>query len=504
MSSNHNTHAGLLFLRTIFKTCLTGKKFAWSAKGQMNMRKSRKRHEPITSLSITGISADGKAVGRKDGLVVFVQGGAPGDVVDVDIVGKDKKFLIGRPSHFHKKSSDRTEPFCEHFGVCGGCKWQHITYDAQLRHKHQHVATNLQKLSGLDLPEMDPILGSNETSLYRNKLEYTFSNNRWLTQEEIGSGEVVSKNALGFHIPKMFDKILDIHECHLQPAPSNAIRLSMKRFAEDENLSFYDLREQKGLLRNLIIRTSTIGETMVIVQFGEDDRPQIMKVMNFLKEEFPEINALLYIVNEKKNETFYDLPVRNFYGEDFIKERLGDLTFRIGPKSFFQTNPKQAHSLYDKVVEMAGLTGEEIVYDLYTGTGTIANYVASKAAKVIGIESVADAIEDAKKNAGINGILNTEFFAGDMKDLLSNDFIRAHGKPKVVITDPPRAGMHKNVIKTLLKVGPDRIVYVSCNPATQARDLELLSDSYEVKQIQPVDMFPQTHHVENVVLLVLR
>ena len=468
------------------------------------MSRSRKKHSPITELHITGISADGKAVGRKDRLVVFVQGGAPGDIVDVEIIGKEKKFLIGRPIHFHERSADRVDAFCEHFGICGGCKWQHITYKAQLTHKHRHVEDNLKKLSGLELPTMQPILGSEETTHYRNKLEYTFSNNRWLTLEEIQSQEKMNRNALGFHIPKMFDKILDIHECHLQPAPSNAIRLALKRFADENDLSYYDLRQQTGLLRNLIIRTSTLGEIMVIVQFGENDRSKIMAVMNFLKSEFPEINSLLYIINEKKNETFYDLQVKNFFGEDYIREQLGDLIFRIGPKSFFQTNPRQAQQLYDKVVEMAQLTGEEIVYDLYTGTGTIANYVANKAAKVVGIESVEDAVEDARKNAGINGILNTEFYAGDMKDLLSPEFIKLHGKPQVIITDPPRAGMHKNVIKMLLRVSPKRIVYVSCNPATQARDLELLGEKYQVEQIQPVDMFPQTHHVENIVSLILK
>ncbi|MDH5608063.1 MAG: 23S rRNA (uracil(1939)-C(5))-methyltransferase RlmD, partial [Cyclobacteriaceae bacterium] len=430
-------------------------------------------------------------------------GGAPGDVVDVKITGKDKKFLIGTPIHFHTSSPERVTPFCEHFGTCGGCKWQHISYEAQLHHKQEHVAENLRKLSGIDLPEMAPIMGSEKTVHYRNKLEYTFSNKRWMTREEISSERVLSRNALGFHIPRMFDKILDIQECHLQAAPSNAIRLAFKRYAEENELRFFDIREQHGFLRNLIIRTTSIGETMVIVQFAEPDREQIFKVMNFLKEEFPEITSLLYVVNEKKNETFYDLPVKNFHGEDYIREKMGGLTFRIGPKSFYQTNSLQAYELYKRVLEMAGLTGEEIVYDLYTGTGTIANFVAHQAKKVVGIESVEDAVEDARKNSAVNGITNTEFFAGDMKDMLSNDFIRAHGKPRVVITDPPRAGMHHNVIKSLNRILPQRIVYVSCNPATQARDLELLAENYVVEQIQPVDMFPHTHHVENILLLKL-
>ena len=460
-----------------------------------------KKLKNLSNVKITGISADGKAVGRKDRMVVFVKGGAPGDVVDLRIIGKEKKFLIGAPTHFHARSEDRTEPFCAHFGTCGGCKWQHITYEAQLKHKQDHVENNMKKLSGVELPGIEPIIGSSDTTFYRNKLEFTFSNNRWLTREEIDSGREFNRNALGFHIPKMFDKILNIEQCHLQADPSNLIRNSVREYAEEHKFSFYDIREQKGLLRNLIIRTTTLGEIMVILQFGEYDRPKIVKMMNFLREEFPEITSLMYIVNEKKNETYYDLPVTTFHGEDFIQEKMGDLTFRIGPKSFYQTNSKQAVTLYEKALEFADLTGEEIVYDLYTGTGTIANFVAGKSKKVVGIESVEDAVKDARKNSGINGILNTEFYAGDMKDILTNEFIREHGKPKVVITDPPRAGMHKNVIKALNKIEPHRIVYVSCDPATQARDIQDLSENYTVERLQPVDMFPHTHHVENVALL---
>ncbi len=463
-----------------------------------------KKGQVLEKLRIKGISSDGKAVGRKNKLVVFVKGAAPGDEVDVRITGKDKKFLVGKPIHFHVKSEDRVEPFCEHFGTCGGCKWQHISYDAQLKHKHDHVAENLRKLSGMDLPEFSPILGSKATTFYRNKLEYTFSNNRWLTSMEIKSGKALSRNGLGFHIPKMFDKILDIRECHLQHAPSNAIRLSLKGFAEENGLTFYNLKDHVGLLRNIVIRISSIGEVMVIVQFGQQDRNKIYKVMNFLKDEFPEINSLMYVVNEKKNDTYYDLPVKSFFGEEFIREKMGDLTFRIGPKSFYQTNSVQAHELYKKVLEFGSFQGDETVYDLYTGTGTIATFIAKSVRKVVGVESVEDAVEDARKNAGVNGMTNAEFFTGDMKDMLSDDFIREHGKPKVVITDPPRVGMHKKVIKALNKIQPERIVYVSCNPSTQARDMADLSENYSVSKIQPVDMFPHTHHVECVVLLELR
>ncbi len=458
----------------------------------------------IEKLPITGISAEGKSVGRKDGLVVFVRGGAPGDVADVRITGKNKRFLEGVPVHLHERSPDRVAPFCDHFGVCGGCKWQHLNYDAQLRYKEQHVAENLKKLTDVPLPDISPILGSDPTTYYRNKLEFTFSNKRWLTKAEIESEEVLSRNALGFHIPKMFDKVLNIDHCHLQATPSNAIRLKLKAYAEQEELAFYDLKTHEGFLRNLIIRTTSIGEVMVIVQFAGKDHKATFKALSFLESEFPEITSLNYIVNEKKNDTFYDLPVINFSGKAYINEKMGDLTFRIGPKSFYQTNSKQAHELYKIASDFAGLSGKEVVYDLYTGTGTIANFVARQAARVVGIESVPEAVEDAKINSSINHIENTAFFAGDMKDLLTPEFVEEQGIPDVVITDPPRAGMHKNVIKALNNLKAPRIVYVSCNPATQARDIQDLSDNYEVRKLQPVDMFPHTHHVENVALLTLK
>lgn len=457
----------------------------------------------IEKLEITGVSAEGKSVGRYENKVFFIRDGAPGDVVDITVTGKRKKFFEGEIIKFHERSSDRTSPFCEHFGVCGGCKWQHISYEAQLRHKQDHVFQNLKRIGKTDLPELRPIIGSPETRYYRNKLEYTFSSMRWLTREEIASEEAFSRNALGFHIPKRFDKILDINHCWLQADPSNAIRLAVKKYAEDHKLGFFDLKDQQGLLRNLIIRTTSTGELMVIVQFFQDDQ-KIFGLLNFLKSEFPEITSLMYIINPKQNETFYDLPVHSFHGKDHITERMEDLQFRIGPKSFYQTNSIQAHKLYKVVREFAGLTGKETVYDLYTGTGTIANFIARNAGKVIGVESVPDAIKDAQKNSEINGITNTVFVAGDMKDLLDNAFVSRHGKPDVIITDPPRAGMHKNVVAMICNIKPEKLVYVSCNPATQARDLELLSADYEVAAIQPVDMFPHTHHVENVMLLKAR
>lgn len=455
----------------------------------------------IEKLEITGISAEGKSVGRHNNKVYFIREGAPGDIVDIRVTGKHKKFFEGEIIRYHQKSSDRTEPFCQHFGLCGGCKWQHLDYQAQLKHKQEHVFQNLKKIGKTELPQLNPILGSPYTQNYRNKLEFTFSNKRWLTSDEVAGEEILSRNALGFHIPRRFDKILDISHCWLQAEPSNAIRLAVKEYAETNQLSFFDLKEQHGLLRNLIIRTTTTGGLMVIVQFFQNDEAAINGLMNFLKEKYPEITSLLYIINPKQNETYYDLPVHTFHGKDNITEEMEDLQFRIGPKSFYQTNPVQAYELYKVVRRLAGLTGSETVYDLYTGTGTIANFIAREAGKVIGVESVSEAIEDAKINAEINGITNTAFFAGDMKDLLDSDFVRKHGKPHVIITDPPRAGMHKKVVEMVLTIKPERIVYVSCNPATQARDLELLGAEYEVSEVQPVDMFPHTHHVENVMLL---
>ena len=463
-----------------------------------------KASKVIEKLEITGVSSDGKSVGRHENRVIFVANGAPGDIVDVRIVGKQKKFLLGEIIHFHEKSADRTDPFCEHFGTCGGCKWQHIQYDAQLKHKQDHVAHNLAKIGKTALPDLLPIKGSAQTTYYRNKLEYTFSNMRWLTREEIEDNDELSRNALGFHIPRRFDKILDINHCWLQGDPSNEIRLAVKAYAEKNELTFFDLKKQEGLLRNLIIRTSTTGDLMVILQVFYDDQPALSALLSHLKDSFPEITSLLYIINPKQNETFYDLPVHTFHGEGFIYEEMEGLRFRIGPKSFYQTNSIQAYELYKVAREFAGLTCDEVVYDLYTGTGTIANFVAKKAKKVIGVESVEEAIVDARINSELNNITNTTFLAGDMKDMINADFVKKHGHPDVIITDPPRAGMHQKVVEMLNEIKPKKLVYVSCNPATQARDLELLSPVFEVVAVQPVDMFPQTHHVENVMLLELK
>ncbi len=457
----------------------------------------------LEGIEVTGISSDGRAVGKYNGEVIFIKNAVPGDVVDVSITGRDKKFKLGKVHEYQRYSDERVEPVCKHFGICGGCKWQNLDYNAQLRHKQDHVIHNLRKISGMQLPESRPIMGVDETYFYRNKLEFTFSNNRWLTREEIDSGETFDGNALGFHIPRMFDKILDIQECHLQADPSNEIRNGLRAFAKKENLTFYDIRNHIGLLRNVIIRNTTLGEVMVIVQFGEDDIEGIRLVMDYLKSEFSNITSLNYIVNQKKNDSFYDQDVINYHSLPYITEKMGSLHYRIGPKSFYQTNSRQAEKLYEQVKNLADIQPEDIVYDLYTGTGTIANYIADLAKKVVGIESVPDAVEDAKINAELNGITNTSFYAGDMKDMLTNEFIEKNGKPRVVITDPPRAGMHKNVIEGLINILPEKIVYVSCNPATQARDLELLKEYYKVDVVQPVDMFPHTQHVENIVRLVL-
>ncbi|GAB4245082.1 MAG: 23S rRNA (uracil(1939)-C(5))-methyltransferase RlmD [Ekhidna sp.] len=463
-----------------------------------------KKGAQIESLEITGISSEGKGVGRVNGQVVFVKETVPGDVVKAKVVGKKKKFLEAYAEELIEESGERSEPFCEHFGLCGGCKWQHMTYDAQLKYKQGHVEENLRKLSGLELPDIMPILRSEKTTFYRNKLEFTFSNFRWLTKEEIESGEEQVRTGLGFHIPKQFNKIVDINKCHLQPDPSNEIRLEVKAFADQNGIPFFDLKKQDGFLRNLVVRIASTGDVMVILQVAYRDEELIKLVMSFIQERFPGITSLMYVVNSKGNDSFSDLEVELFAGKDHIMEQMGDLKFKIGPKSFYQTNSDQAHQLYKIAADFADLKGDELVYDLYTGTGTIANFVARSARKVIGIEYVEEAIADAKVNSEINDIANTEFFAGDMKDLLANEFINEHGKPDVIITDPPRAGMHPRVTQLLADLKVDRIVYVSCNPATQARDLEILGQVYDVIKIQPVDMFPQTQHVENVVLLRLR
>lgn len=466
---------------------------------------SRKmKNKIVTNLQIERIASEGKCVGHHDGKVVFVSGVAPGDVVDVRITKGKSSFMEGEPVAFHQYSKDRIDPFCSHFGTCGGCKWQHINYDLQKTYKRQQVLDQFQRIAKVALPEVLPTLGSEQIQYYRNKLDFTFSNKKWLTLEQIRSEEDFDRNALGFHIPKMFDKIIDVDHCYLQGGISNDVRNELRSFALENKLSFYDIRNQVGLLRNLIIRTTSTGQTMVIVQFGESDPGSIDQVMDFLKNRFPEITSLLYVINTKGNETFHDLELVTFAGLPYIEEEMEGLKFRIGPKSFYQTNSEQAYELYKVARNFAGLKGDEVVYDLYTGTGTIANFVAKKAKQVIGVEYVEAAIEDAKINSQINGIENTLFYAGDMKDILNEEFIQNHAAPDVIITDPPRAGMDEKVVQMLLRLEAPKVVYVSCNPATQARDVALLAEKYDVVKIQPVDMFPQTYHVENVILLTKR
>ena len=460
-----------------------------------------RKGEIVEQLEIESVSSDGKGVGRKNGQVIFVKGTVPGDVLNVSILKSKKNYMEATSEVFHSFSKDRADSFCEHFGLCGGCKWQHMDYVAQLRFKQDHVEENLKKLSGLKLPRVQPILGSEKTTFYRNKLEYTFSNFKWLTKEEINSSEEHVRSGLGFHLPGRFDKILNINMCFLQPYPSNEIRIGLKKYADKQGLEFFDLKRQSGFLRNLIIRTATTGDLMVILQVFQYDEEKINEVMSYLKNTFSSITSLMYVVNAKGNDTFHDLEVILFHGKDHIIERMGSLQFRIGPQSFYQTNSDQAHKLYKVASNFANLKGHELIYDLYTGTGTIANFLAKSAKKVIGIEYMEDAIKDAKINSALNDISNTEFFAGDMKNMLRNDFIHTHGRPSVIITDPPRAGMHPRVTQLLTDQKVDKLVYVSCNPATQARDLQILGASYVVEKIQPVDMFPHTQHVENVVLL---
>ncbi|MBK7133418.1 MAG: 23S rRNA (uracil(1939)-C(5))-methyltransferase RlmD [Bacteroidales bacterium] len=463
----------------------------------------RKKDLPVLeNVRITDIGAEGNAVARVDNLVVFVPMLIPGDVVDLRVIRKRKKYLEGKVIRFREYSPDRIAARCIHFGVCGGCKWQHLPYDMQLRYKEKQVRDNLTRIGKVELPVIHPIIGSEEVFHYRNKLEYTFSDKRWLTKEEVESDtEFQKEGALGFHIPGLFDKVLDIEECHLQPEPSNTIKNKVREYALRNHLEFFDLREQKGFLRNIVIRNSLEGKVMVIVVFFHEDAEKREGLLDFLASEFPQISSLQYVINSKKNDSLNDQEPILYKGEGHLTEHMGDLQFRIGPKSFYQTNTRQALTLYRVALEFAGLTGRETVYDLYTGTGTIANFVAGFAEKVIGIEYVDEAVKDAVINSQINSVNNTLFFSGDMKDVLSGQFIEANGRPDVIITDPPRAGMHEDVVKIISKAGAERIVYVSCNPSTQARDILLLSDDYYVASVQPVDMFPHTHHVENVVLL---
>ena len=474
---------------------------------KQNNKVARKKKEPIIleRVTITDVAAEGKAIAKVDDLVIFVPYVVPGDVVDLRLRRKKKRYAEGEAIKFHEYSSVRTEPFCEHFGTCGGCKWQMLPYNEQLKYKQQQVYDNLKRIGKVDFPAISPILGSEKTTFYRNKLEFTFSNKRWLTQQEIEQDVVYDQmNALGFHIPGAFDKVLDINTCWLQSDLSNRIRNGVRTFALEHNYPFFDLKDHEGMLRNLIVRTSSTGEVMVILscQVKTDEEKQLFEQMlQFLSDTFPEITSLQYVINNKVNEIITDLEIKTFKGTPYFYEEMEGLKFKIGPISFYQTNSNQAYELYKETRNLAQLTGEELVYDLYTGTGTIANFVARSAKKVIGIEYIPEAIEDAKENSRINNISNTQFYAGDMKDILTQEFVTEHGHPDVIITDPPRSGMHTDVINVILQAAPTRIVYVSCNPTTQARDVELLSDKYKVTAVQPVDMFPHTQHVENVILL---
>ncbi len=474
----------------------------------------------IENLVVETMASEGKCVSRVEGKVIFLQGGAPGDTVDARITKIKSSFLEGSVTAVRKLSPDRENPFCIHFGLCGGCSWQHINYPTQLLYKQKQVVDNLERIGGLELPAIDPIIGSTQTRYYRNKLDYTFSAQRWLTKEELTARKAESPDgwvenlhtandvALGYHIPRKYDLVFDVQECHLQPHPSNAIRLAVKDEALKASIPFFDLRKQIGFLRTITIRTANTGEVMIILQVTYDKMEWIERILHRLEKDFPRITSFNYVINGKKNDTFADLNIVCWKGNPYITESMpkpdgsGILQFRVGPKSFYQTNSDQAFELYKVAWKMAELKGDELVYDLYTGTGTIANFVASQAKKVVGLEYVAAAIEDAKVNSQINNITNTDFYAGDIKDLLDDNFLNKHGRPDTVITDPPRAGMHEDVCKMLLKAAPKKIVYVSCNPATQARDLKILDEKYTIVAVQPVDMFPHTMHVENVVSLV--
>lgn len=473
----------------------------------MTMSRKRKELPLLEKVLITDVAAEGKAIARVNDLVVFVPYVVPGDVVDLQLRRKKHSYAEAEAVKFHEYSEKRAVPFCEHYGVCGGCVWQILPYEEQLKYKQKQVFDALTRIGKVELPEITPIIGSEKTQCYRNKLEFTFSNKRWLTREEVASGVDFERNAVGFHITGAFDKVLPIEKCWLQDDICNQIRNAIRDYALEHNYTFIDLRQHTGMMRNLIIRTASTGELMVIVVArveGNAEMQRFLTLMEFVKQTFPQITSLQYVINNKVNDAIGDLEVMLYSGRDHIFEEMEGLRFKIGPKSFYQTNSEQAYQLYKVARNFAQLTGDELVYDLYTGTGTIANFVSRQARKVIGIEYVPEAIEDAKVNSAVNGIENTLFYAGDMKDILTDDFIAAHGQPDVIITDPPRAGMHPDVINVILNAAPQRIVYVSCNPATQARDLQLLDAKYSVKAVQPVDMFPQTHHVENVVLLEIK
>jgi 23S rRNA (uracil1939-C5)-methyltransferase len=472
-----------------------------------SIEKSMKKGDQLTNLYIETMAAEGKTLAKVDGIVIFLQGGAPGDTVTASLTKIKKSYLEGRVVSIEKLSEKRAAPFCEHFGICGGCSWQHVNYETQLFYKQQQVVDNLERIGGLTFPQIKPIIPSDQIKNYRNKLDFTFTASRWLTFEEMKADVPFGESALGFHIPKTFDKVFDVKHCHLQPEPSNAIRLHLKKIASENRIDFFDLRNQNGYLRTVMIRTANTGEVMVILQVAYHKQDWLEFILTSLSAQFPSITSIQYVVNEKRNDTFADLEVVCWKGKPYITETMpspngkGILQFRIGPKSFYQTNSAQAYKLYKAAFDLAELTGTELVYDLYTGTGTIANFIAGHTKKVIGLEYVDSAIEDAKVNATINGRTNCDFYAGDIKSLLSVGFLQINGKPEVIITDPPRVGMHEDVCKILLEAAPNRIIYISCNAATQARDLKILCENYQITAVQPVDMFPQTAHVENIVRL---
>lgn len=469
------------------------------------MARKKKELPLLNDVEILDVAAEGNSIARVNDMVVFIPFGAPGDVADVKIDRKKRNYAEGHIEKLTKPSEIRVEPRCEHFTLCGGCRWQHLPYEFQLKCKQKQVEDALQRIAKIPYPEIMPILGSESIWEYRNKMEYTFSNKKWLTFAQLRSGEEFpERRAAGFHIPGAFDKVLDINRCHLQDDLGNRLRLFVKQFGMDNDYSFYDLREQHGLLRTMMIRIASTGEVMTVMVFGENNEEKISTLMNAIATEFPEITSLSYVVNTKVNDTIGDQEIILFKGREYIEEAMENLRFRVGPKSFYQTNSRQAYRLYSVARDFAKLTGDELVYDLYTGTGTIACFIASNARHVIGIEYVPEAIDDAKINAEVNNLNNTEFYAGDMKNVLTADFIASHGRPDVMVVDPPRAGMHEDVVKVILDASPSRIVYVSCNPATQARDLALLHEKYDIEAVQPVDMFPHTQHVENVVALKLR
>lgn len=469
------------------------------------MSRKRKELPTLQGVGITDVAAEGNSIARIDGMATFIPFGAPGDIVTLKLTRKKKSYAEGRIEAIEQPSPIRIAPRCSHFTICGGCRWQHLPYSFQLQCKQRQVTDALERIAKIELPEISPIIGSENIWEYRNKMEYTFSNRRWLTREQLESGqEFTDRDGAGFHIPGAFDKVLDIDCCHLQDDLGNRLRLMVKQFAIDNGLSFYDLRENRGLMRTLMIRIASTGQTMAVMVFGEDDKAAIASVLDAVRQAFPQLTSLMYVVNLKVNDTIADQQILLHSGQPYIEEEMEGLRFRVGPKSFYQTNSRQAYELYKVARDFAALTGSELVYDLYTGTGTIANFVSRRARRVIGIEYVEDAIADARINSQVNGIDNTLFFAGDMKDVLTDAFIAEHGRPDVMIVDPPRAGMHADVVQVILNARPDRIVYVSCNPATQARDLALLDPLYRVDAVQPVDMFPHTQHVENVVRLTLR